>query len=223
MSPVSAVESPDASVDLPEGAATNWAFVYPAGWWTVPLHDREAIDQRVRQVVVDRLGRRDDRASARREAREHLAAAAHGAAERDGQSLAVFSMQIAGVAITGTMAVFRVGRPGDENGALLPRLAGGTAGAEVTRQALEDGWVIRAVRQSEVPRSSPGGVAEPGGNAGTGEEPRLPELRADYWTERRGLEHSLQISFTTPFVPLRDALLELFDTIVLSLHPVIRG
>ncbi|MEU4361381.1 hypothetical protein [Promicromonospora sp. NPDC023987] len=46
---------------------------------------------------------------------------------------------------------------------------------------------------------------------------------ADYWTERRGLEKILQVSFTTPFVPLREAMLELFDAIVLSLHPVVRG
>lgn len=78
----------------------------------------------MRDVVVQRLGRRDDRARARREAREHLAAAAHGAAG---------------------------------------------AGAA-----------------------------------------------------RRGLEPVLNVSFTTPFVPLREAMLGLFDDVVLSLHTVVR-
>ncbi len=193
-------------------AATHWAFVYPNGWWSVPLEDAERIEDRVRDVVVRRLGRRDDRARARREAREHLSRAAHGAADEGALGITVFSMDVAGIAITGTMAVFpyEVGA-GSEPDELVARIARSVAGADVDRRTLPDGWVLRAVRQSEIERTDADG------------NPELPELRADYWTERVGLDRILQVSFTTPFVPLRDGMLELFDAIVVSLHPVVRG
>ncbi|MFD2797419.1 hypothetical protein ACFS27_27950 [Promicromonospora vindobonensis] len=192
-------------------AATSWTFVYPRGWWTVPLADPERIDEAVRKIVVDRLGRRDDRARARREAREHLAQAAHGAADDGGLSLAVFSMDVGDVAITGTMAVFPYAVTEGDRDELMASITGSLSGADVDRQTLDDGWVLRAVRQTEITRTDAEG------------NPELPELRADYWTERRGLDKILQVSFTTPFVPLREAMLELFDSIVLSLHPVVRG
>ncbi|MFD2026623.1 hypothetical protein [Promicromonospora aerolata] len=192
-------------------AATSWAFVYPRGWWTVPLTDPAQIDGAVRKIVVGRLGRRDDRARARREAREHLAQAAHGAAEEGGLSLAVFSMDVGDVAITGTMGVFPYQVTDSSKDELIASITGSLSGADVEQQKLDDGWVLRAVRQSEIERTDAEG------------NPMLPELRADYWTERRGLDKILQVSFTTPFVPLREAMLELFDSIVLSLHPVVRG
>lgn len=192
-------------------AATGWTFVYPRGWWTVPLTDPAQIDDAVRKIVVGRLGRRDDRARARREARGYLAQAAHGAADDGGLSLAVFSIEVGDVAITGTMAVFPYEVTEASKDELVARLTGSTSGADVEQQKLDDGWVLRAVRQSEIERTDAEG------------NPMLPELRADYWTERRGLDKILQVSFTTPFVPLREAMLELFDAIVLSLHPVVRG
>lgn len=192
-------------------AATHWAFVYPNGWWSVALEDAGRIDERVRDVVVRRLGRRDDRARARREAREQLARAAHGAAEQGALSIAIFSMDVAGIAITGTMAVFPydVG-PGSEPDELVARIAASASGADVDRRTLADGWILRAVRQTVLERTDDEG------------NPELPELRADYWTERTGLGRILQVSFTTPFVPLRDGMVELFDAVVLSLHPVVR-
>ena len=200
-----------AAADSFRAAATGWTFVYPRGWWTVPLTDPARIDDAVRKIVVGRLGRRDDRARARREAREYLAQAAHGAADDGGLSLAVFSIEVGDVAITGTMAVFPYEVTEASKDELVARLTGSTSGADVEQQKLDDGWVLRAVRQSEVERTDAEG------------NPMLPELRADYWTERRGLDKILQVSFTTPFVPLREAMLELFDAIVLSLHPVVRG
>lgn len=191
--------------------ATSWSFVYPHGWWTVPLTDPERIDDAVRTIVVGRLGRRDDRARARREARENLVQAAHGAADEGGLSLTVFSMDIGGVALTGTMAVFPYEVVGADRDELVASIAGSLSGADVDRQTLADGWVLRAVRQSEIERTDDEG------------DPVLPELRADYWMERRGLDKILQVSFTTPFVPLREAMVELFDAVVLSLHPVVRG
>lgn len=135
-------------------AATHWSFVRPAGWWTIPLEDPAAIDEHVRAVVVRRLGRRDDRALARRTAKEHLAQAAHGAVEEGGISLTVFSMDVGEVAITGTMAVFGRTSPtatvGDD---LLASIVGSARGAAVDKQELDDGWVIRAVRQSEIHRT----------------------------------------------------------------------
>lgn len=193
-------------------AATHWAFVYPSGWSIVQLEDAAQIDSRVRAIVVEKIGRRDDRATARREAREHLSQAAHGAAENGGLSLGVFSMEVADIALTGTMAVFPYATVTDgDQEELMAGLVGSTNGADVDRQKLEDGWVLRAVRQSEIERTDEEG------------NPVLPELRADYWTERKGLGKVLQISFTTPFVPLREAMVELFDAVVLSLHPVVRG
>ncbi len=208
-------EAPDGgeteSTEPLAAAATHWAFVYPNGWWAVPLDDPERIEDRVRAVVVRRLGRRDDRARVRREAREHLARAAHGAAEQGAIGLTVFSMGVGDMAITGTMAVFpvEVGE-GTEADELLARLAGSLSGADVDRRTLDDGWVLRGVRQSEIERTD------------ADENPVLPELRADYWTGRTGLEPVLHVSFSTPFVPLRSAMLELFDAVVLSLHPVVR-
>ncbi|WP_166845578.1 hypothetical protein [Isoptericola sp. BMS4] len=193
-------------------AATHWAFVYPNGWWPVPLDDAERIDERVRAVVVRRLGRRDDQARARREARDHLSRAAHGAAEEGAIGLTVFSMDVGDMAITGTMAVFpiEVGA-GTETDELLARIIGSLSGADVDRRTLDDGWVLRGVRQSDIERTDADG------------DPVLPELRADYWMGRRGLKPVLHVSFATPFVPLRTAMLELFDAVVLSLHPVVRG
>lgn len=191
-------------------AATDWRFVLPRGWWSVPLDDVERIDERVRAVVVGRLGRRDDLARSRREARENLAAAAHEAAKHGGVNLTVFGMEIGGIAITGTMAVFSLG-PSEDSDALLAQLAATVADADAHQQALPDGWVLRAVRQSEIERTDSEG------------NPMLPELRADYWTEREGLGTVLHIAFTTPFIPLRSAMVDLFDAVVLSAHPVVAG
>lgn len=205
------VETPHDAEPL-GAAATHWAFVYPNGWWSVALEDAGRIDERVRDVVVRRLGRRDDRARARREAREQLARAAHGAAEQGALSIAVFSMDVAGIAITGTMAVFPYDAgPGSEPDELVARIAASVSGADVDRRTLADGWVLRAVRQTELERTDDDG------------NPELPELRADYWTERAGLGRILQVSFTTPFVPLRDGMVDLFDAVITSLHPVVRA
>lgn len=167
-----------AAADSFRAAATSWAFVYPRGWWTVPLTDPAQID---------------------------------GAAEEGGLSLAVFRMDVGDVAITGTMGVFPYQVTDSSKDELIASITGSLSGADVEQQKLDDGWVLRAVRQSEIERTDAEG------------NPMLPELRADYWTERRGLDKILQVSFTTPFVPLREAMLELFDSIALSLHPVVRG
>lgn len=194
-------------------AATEWAFVFPSGWSSVPLRDEAAIERHVRSIVVGRLGRADRLAATRRDVRENLLEAARGAARAGGLSLTVFSMPIAGVPISGTMAVFPFEASDADRDALVASIAAsaGAPGVAVDKQALPDGWVLRAVRQSEIERTDEEG------------NPVLPELRADYWTERRELGRILQVSFTTPFIPLRGAMVDLFDSVTLSLHPVVRG
>jgi hypothetical protein len=51
----------------------------------------------------------------------------------------------------------------------------------------------------------------------TGTEP-TPSLVADYWLERPDGAGLVQLAFATPMLPLRQPLLELFDTIAGALH-----
>ncbi len=186
----------------------EWAFVLPAGWWTIPLADPKKIEPAVRALVVERLGRRDDMAQPRKDARENLLKAAKAAAAEGGAQLTTFGMDIAGIMVTGTMAVYAIER-NEAGEKKLEKMVADAAGRALThRQETPEGTVVRAVEASAIHRKD------------ENDEPILPELRVDYWVDREDLSEVMYLVFTTPFVPLQEAMVELFDAVTASLHLV---
>lgn len=87
-------------------------FLLPASWWTIDLATEESRRRSVSRLVDQQVGRADDRAGLRADARKQLGDAADQAAAAGGRVMAVSLMQAQGVPITATLTVYRV--PGGE-------------------------------------------------------------------------------------------------------------
>ncbi|PJI94967.1 hypothetical protein [Luteimicrobium subarcticum] len=183
-------------------------IVVPFEWWRVPLDDDASRTAAVAALVKRRLGRDDRAARMRRDVRDDLLRASEQAAAAGGRTMALIDMPVGDVQVTGTMVVYELpGVTADRAVEDAVHRAEGVR-AEVLRADLVGGSAVRVVTATEIERTDAAG------------DPLLPELRADYWVRLDGYSELVYMVFTSPFVPLRDGLLELFDAVVGSLHVV---
>lgn len=191
--------------------------VLPDHWWVIPLQPQQTRERSVERLVERQFAGVDDQPLLRADTRRQLLAQAEQAATSDACLLALCLLQVAGAPVPASLVVHWVdvlsdpdSVPGD--GALLLALreelepANGTSarpGFTLDLAHLSAGKVLRRVyeRDAEIEGAEP-----------------TPSLVADYWLERPDGAGLVQLAFGTPMVPLREAMLELFDSIASALR-----
>ena len=185
-------------------------ILLPASWWTIDLRDETARTRSVAALVERQIGRADIQATVRADIRRELGQAAEQAAAAGGRVMAVSLMRADRMPLAATLTAYRV--PGtDLTGTGLTELEGAlrdsAQGSEITIDLADGprGPVLRRVSQR------PGPVD-------LGAE-RLSMLIVDYWLDPEDGLGLMLLTFSSPLVEVRDAWLELFDTIVASVAP----
>lgn len=195
-----------------EVAPPSWTTILPDDWWRIPLADPAARTRAIKRIVQEQFGYADADASVKRRTQADLLSSASNAHAAGGRQMALAHMDLAGVMVTATMVVYEVPLiPVGEDPVthfFADVAAGLPESAEVLQSEISAGRVLRTVRATDVVRPDPVST----------EMPEVPELRADYWVALSDVDTVLYFVFTSPFVPLRSGLVELFDTIVESLH-----
>lgn len=187
----------------------SFGILLPGSWWTIDLRAAGARRRSVAQVVDHQLGRTDDRAALRADARRHLNRVAADAARAGGRLLAVSLMVAGGLPLPATLTVYRL--PGQDlttRGMAELRASLHDDGPGECRLDLADGPVgpmLRRVGRRAAPDDL--GASE------------LPMLVADYWLDPDDGQGLLYLVFSSPVIEAQDALVHLFDVIAGSVGP----
>ncbi|MGY4644609.1 hypothetical protein [Cellulomonas sp. URHB0016] len=181
-------------------------LVLPAAWWVVDLRDEPARRRSIAALVEQQLGRADGAAALRADLRRHLEVAAIDAGALGGQLMAISLTRAGPVPIPASVTVYR-SRPGNTSNESLDDIEAALRGdpaAPGTVDAAEgpSGPVLRRTRIGS-------GTQDLGAQD-------VPMLLADYWLDPGDGDGLVALTFSSPLVEARDALLELFDTVVAS-------
>ena len=193
-------------------AAETIAVIMPPNWWAIKLGDTGAVKARIRDIAVRRLGREEKYAQARAEIRRDLEQGCAAATDLGFTQVVVFAMDIADISVTGSM-MNRVNSAVEADSAdqLSEAIQRSMPQASVSNESFAGGWLVRSVTETPLRRIDSAG------------KPMLPELRVHYWVYKHDLGCVVEYVFMTPFIPLKDALLEMFDYVSLSIHHPVRG
>ncbi|CAN5304254.1 hypothetical protein BH11ACT1_BH11ACT1_22260 [soil metagenome] len=186
-------------------------ILLPASWWTIDLRDEQSRRRSVARLVDQQIGRVDDRAALRADARRQLGAAADQAAAAGGRMMAVSLMEAQGIPVTATLTTYRI-PGGDVTGAGVIELESIMRKDAVT----DDGSSLDLAEGHQGPVLRR--VSRGAGPVELGAE-RIPMLRVDYWLDPDDGHGLMLLTFSTPLIGLREAFLDLFDTIVASVGP----
>lgn len=179
--------------------------VLPADWHVVDLATDATRHAGVTALVDAQLPRRDDLASVRRRLRRDVEEQARRAAQAGGRFSAFMLDTVGPLPLPAVLTAYR------------------TPGSLATDDDL------RALADVLAERLGPAGTVEAGtGPLGpvlrsvslrpAGDEDTPDLLVGEYWSDPDDGAGLLLLSFSTPLVPLRDAMLDLFDTIAGSTH-----
>lgn len=196
--------------------------VLPADWHVVDLSTDATRHADVVALVDRQLPRRDDLATVRRRLRREIEDSSRRAAQAGGRFSAYMLTAVGPVPLPAVLTASRT--PGSLDSAdalaalaatLTERLGTRAGGVDIGEGPL--GPVVRAVTLRTTTTDGTGPRAGAPGVAAI-IEPRTDLLVCDYWSDPDDGGGLLLLSFSTPLVPLRDALLDLFDTIAGSTH-----
>lgn len=180
--------------------------VLPADWHVVDLVDDASRHAGVAALVDRQLPRRDDLAAVRRRLRWEVEEQSRRAAQAGGRFSAYMLDAVGPVPLPAVLTAYRT--PG----------------------ALRTDADLRTLAATLTGRLGPGGTVDAGdGPLGPvlrcvalrpapDDEDRPDLLVCEYWSDPEDGDGLLLLSFSTPLVPLRDAVLDLFDTIAGSVH-----
>lgn len=194
----------------------------PADWHVVDLSTDATRHADVTALVDRQVPRRDDLATVRRRLRREVEESSRRAAQAGGRFSAYMLTTVGPLPLPAALTAYRT--PGSLTSpealatlaaTLTERLGTAPGGVDVGDGPL--GPVLRAVTL----RTATAGDTSPNGSApddGAADEPGTELLLCDYWSDPGDGDGLLLLSFSTPLVPLRDAMLDLFDTIAGSTH-----
>jgi hypothetical protein len=186
-----------------------WGLVLPADWWTIPLADEPQRTRSIAQLVERQFGHADASAVLKRAMLTDFNATAASAAAAGGRLMAVCLLQADGIPVSASLIAYKL------------------AAVSVTGQGVRELESVLAV-------DAPAGMTLDLGESTTGtvlrkvterlvstenELEQVPQLLAEYWLEPTGGGPVLYLTFTTPLVTVRAAMVELFDTIVAGVAP----
>lgn len=187
----------------------TWGLVLPADWWTIPLADEPQRTRSIAQLVERQFGHADASAVLKRAMLTEFSATAASAAAAGGRLMAVCLLQAGGIPVSASLIAYKL------------------AAVSVTGQGVRELESVLAV-------DAPAGMTLDLGESTTGtvlrkvaerlvsienELEQVPQLLAEYWLEPTGGGPVLYLTFTTPLVTVREAMVELFDAIVAGVAP----
>ena len=181
-------------------------LLLPASWWTVPLADPDARRAAVARLVDEQVGRADVHASLRADLRGRLRRSRTTPPQRVGGCSRCRSSAPRASRSPATLTLYRLDGLGHRDLAELETSLAEQPGFDAVEAA--DGPHARVVRRVSR-RAAPDELTD---------EPRQV-LVVEYWLAVEGVDSLVQLTFSRPLVELRDALLELFDTIAASVGP----
>ena len=189
------------------------AMVLPEDWFVVELTDD---DQRVAEVtalVAQQLGDSDELAPLRDHLTRDLLAQTARAAQAHGLLLAISLMQVDGVPVPASVTVHHLpgARLDDHGRAVIAEVARADAapGLSVDLGETPHGVVLRRVRATPLAHD----VSDL-----TEQRTTVETFVVDYWVEPTGTQDLVQLTFSSPLVGARDALVTRFDTVTRSVH-----
>jgi hypothetical protein len=187
-------------------------LVLPGSWWTVDLADRAGDERSIRRMAERLLGTHDRLARQRAELRAHMTELVEKAREGGAANLYIALEFSPGVGLPLSLSVF-----------WPPEIVIGSVPSTPST-------VIELVRASldsldSAPSYESGDVEELGTSSAwrrwrivtspaDGDMPEIATLLVDYWVAVPGTQRVVLLTFSTPLVDEREALLEMFRIIV---------
>lgn len=191
--------------------------VLPDHWWRIPLQSAQARERSVDRLVERQFAGIDDQPQLRTDTRKQLLKHAEDVADVDGQLLALSLLEIQGVPVPASLVLHWINMPAEPgaipgDGELILDLQGALQPAADTEPAPGFRLDLARVGAGSVLRRVYDSTADLEGS-----EP-IPSLVADYWVERPDGTGLVYLTFSSPLVALRQALLDLFDAVVSALY-----
>jgi len=182
--------------------------VLPPDRWVLDLCDDALLGRQIHSLVLRQVGRREEDATARARLRRQLHDTAEQAARAGGVHMALSLMEVAGVPVPASLTTYH----------LDPAV---TALADILDGAAHEGRVVEVVDGplGEMARCvgafRPDLVASSTGSDASG---AVPQVRADYWIDGGAGCGVTLLAFSSPLVDLADAMVELFESVVSTVH-----
>ncbi|HUR07710.1 MAG TPA: hypothetical protein VM347_34565 [Nonomuraea sp.] len=201
------------------GSIADVRVTLPEHWWPISLADEHVMRAGVRDLVQHEFDGVADNPLVQSDLRRALLEQAEAGRSVGARLLALCRQWHNGTPIPASLVLTWIDLPagrGSSPGEQLLELQGRLhpdpdapmpAGQTLDLAALPPGTVLRHVRLDETPIPP-----------SDGREQRIPALVADYWLERPDQAGLIQLAFSSPIVPIRDAWLELWDAIVGTLR-----
>jgi hypothetical protein len=195
----------------PVGPPASWGVTTPADWWRVPLSVRQTRHAAIAALLDRQFARSGAPDLLRVQLEEALRQLAATSAASYGVELWLATDDLAGVplGISLVISVLPEGTGGLSQ--LADALRADPGGATLDRDTADAGPVIRRIDERAT-GPLPVGAA---GDSTTGVS--APALVADYWYDVPAGDRLLQLTFSSPLVPLKEGLVELFDSVARSL------
>lgn len=190
------------------GTRTGLGFVLPPDWFVLDLRDDILLGRQIHGLVLRQVGRREEDATTRARLRRQLHDTAEQAIRVGGVHLALSLMDVTGIPVPASLTTYHLDTA-------VTTLAGILDGAAHEGRVVEvvDGPLGEMARCVGVFRSDPA-PSRPDDDASGA----APQVRADYWIDA-GPGHGITLlAFSSPLVDLADAMVELFESVVSTVH-----
>lgn len=200
---------------------SDYQLLLPEGWFRVLLEPQERV-RSIDALVARQFAGIDDAPHVRRQLRQELLKRASEAFDDGGLEL-YLSLQHAGPLSIPASLLVTLGRPPE--GGALPSLealasrmaADAKAQEELSLVDIAAGQALRLRSRTDPAGSRPGASTGDGAGERGDETYALPSVTLDYQVRVPGADAYLLLAFSTPLVPIADAMVELFDAIAGSL------
>ena len=191
---------------------TALSVVLPPTWWWIPLSPDGARVRAVDKLVDTQFKGVDDQPILKRHLRDQLLEATTSAFQGQGRVMAISLHRVGDIPVPATMTIYdvRTGMsPPGVGMTPLEMVQGHLAARDDTGAGPSEDRDTAEVNAGPVLRR----VVErqPSEDAGDDEQPMLV---ADYWVQNPSADGVAKVTFSTPLVPLREAMVELFDAVL---------
>lgn len=194
-----------------DGPPISWAVITPGDWWRIPLTVREARHASIAALLDRQFAGSGAPALLRVQLEESLRQLAASSAAANGVELWLATDVLAGMPLGISLVISVLPEGTGGLGELAEALRATADASTLDHDATEAGPVIRRVAERGT-GPLPVGLA---GRSTVGAS--APALVVDYWYDVPAGKRLLQLTFSSPLVPLKEGLVELFDSVARSL------